>query len=61
MDDCKIFSESIRNLTVGFVKRSVNRVAHVLAKAVVSMSDIMSWGSALPSFFIAALVADVFS
>lgn len=51
VNECKDLVASIVDCHIYFVRRSANSVAHLLARASNSMSDVLEWGS-IPSPFI---------
>lgn len=57
--DCKIVLKDLGNCIFSYIKRSVNQVAHVLAKAVGSMFDRGEWEHVPPPFLINLLRADI--
>ncbi|XP_074383626.1 uncharacterized protein LOC141725107 [Apium graveolens] len=57
--DCIHLVKHINPVLVNFVYRSLNNVAHVLAKATCSMLDVGEWYSTPPSFLMLALELDL--
>lgn len=58
VDDCR----GLLSLTMGFIvnhiRRSANLVAHTLARAIDSLSNVNSWGDQPPSFLVSVLLLD---
>ena len=54
IDDCKILAQDL--VECAFVKRSANRVAYTLARAVDSMSDLGEQFYDLPSFISGVMI-----
>lgn len=56
--DCVDFLKHFDNVLVEFVHRSVNGVAHLLARAIHSMSDLQKWNG-IAQFVSDAIVSDL--
>ncbi|KAK3206917.1 hypothetical protein Dsin_020963 [Dipteronia sinensis] len=56
IDECKVFLKEINDCNVCYVRRSANTVAHALARASCSVSDVHVWGSVPPYFLCNALI-----
>lgn len=59
VNECKDLVASIVDCRIYFVRRSANSVAHLLARASNSMSDVQEWGSIPPPFICNALSFDL--
>lgn len=57
--DCIQFLKHINPVLIKFVYRSANRVAHAMAKASYSMSDVEEWGAIPPEFIMHVLQEDL--
>ncbi|CAH9075976.1 unnamed protein product [Cuscuta epithymum] len=58
-EDIREISSGFNNLSFSFIRRSANRVAHMLAKAACSMSDSQFWVNSPPSCIMKALSFDL--
>ena len=56
--DCVDYCKHFDNVLIEFTHRSTNVVAHVLAKATRSMSDVQEWITNPPEFVVESLVYD---
>lgn len=58
IDDCRDILKHFDEVLVGFVPRSANTVAHLLAKATYSMSGSQEWFVTAPDFIICNIAAE---
>ncbi|XP_031091127.1 uncharacterized protein LOC115996126 [Ipomoea triloba] len=57
--DVKDLLSSIHDVSISHVKRSANRIAHLLARESLSMSERMEWNSSPPVFIVNSLYFDL--
>nr|GMD81077.1 uncharacterized protein LOC109164833 [Ipomoea batatas] len=57
--DVKDLLSSLQDVFISFAKRSTNRIAHLLARGSLSMSDRRIWDVCPPSFIVTLLSADL--
>lgn len=58
VDDCKSLIAEMNSVSVSFVPRSANSVAHLIARAASTISDRMEWLSTPPQLIVHALMLD---
>lgn len=58
ISDCQHLLSLSNELSIQYVRRSANQVAHALARASDSLSDSNVWGAEPPNFLISALLRD---
>ena len=58
LEDCKQLLPSLNEVIVSFVKKSANKVAHLLARASYSMSDTCIFEGVALAFLATSLMAD---
>ncbi|WCJ19123.1 hypothetical protein M5689_001426 [Euphorbia peplus] len=59
LDDCKYLISSFNDVSVNYVGRSANQVAHSLAKAAYSLTEPMEWSLVPSDFILSALYFDL--
>ena len=59
IEDCQFLSTNIEDLVFSFVKRSANSVAHIIARAMSSMSSPCEWIVDIPEFLLSSLNSDI--
>ena len=59
IEDCKFIIKDLVNCSVSFVRRSVNNIAHLLARASSSLSRFHHWDSVPPVVILDALASDL--
>ena len=58
VDDCKFLIAEMNSVSVSFVPRSANSVAHLIARAASTISDRMRWLSTPPQLIVHTLMLD---
>ena len=58
VDNCKSLIAEMNSVSVSFVPRSANSVAHLIARAASTISDRMEWLSTPPQLIVHALMLD---
>ncbi|KAG8650771.1 hypothetical protein MANES_07G069794v8 [Manihot esculenta] len=58
VDDCKSLIAEMNSVSVSFVPRSANSVAHLIARAASTISDRIEWLSTPPQLIVHALMLD---